>query len=118
MTFYHIRYNVYPSQGPPVAKEEWLAFSRTHNEQQLKRLLVDKNGAKVSIILHQVIAEEQYHNMVVDASRVLKVQAQIDKSNLDEWRLAAPSQMLKRLNDEAAEGDNRYRNTDKPSPLL
>ena len=118
MTFYHIRYNVYLSQGPPVEKEEWLAFSRKHNEQQLKRLLVDKNGAKVSIILHQVIAEEQYHNMAVDASRLLKEQVQLDKSNLDEWRLAAPSQMLKRLNDEAAEGDNRYRNTVKPSPLL
>jgi hypothetical protein len=118
MTFYHIRYNIYPLQGAPVEKEEWLTFPAKHNEQQLKRLLIDKNGAKVSIILHQVIGEEQYRNMVADASRLLKEQAQIDKHNLDEWSLAASSQMLNWLNDEAAENDDRYRNVDKPPPLL
>jgi hypothetical protein len=60
MTYYHIRYNIYPLQTAPVEKEEWLAFETTHNEQQLKRLLIDKYGVNVSIILHQVIAEEKY----------------------------------------------------------
>lgn len=47
-----------------------------------------------------------------------KRQVQTDINNLNKWRLEAPSQMLKKLNDEAAESDDRYRNIDKPFPLL
>jgi hypothetical protein len=48
----------------------------------------------------------------------LKRQAQMDIKNLNKWRLAAPLQMLKKLNNEAADNDYRYRNVDKPFPLL
>lgn len=118
MTFYHIRYNIYPSHGAPAEKEEWLCFSTKHNEQQLKRLLIGIYGTNVSIILHQVIGEEQYHDRVTAISRLWTEQVRIDISNLNEWRLAAPVRMLKQLNDEAAESDGRYRNTIKPLPLL
>ena len=51
-------------------------------------------------------------------SPFLKKQLQLDKNNLNRWHLEAPSLMLKKLNDEAADDDNRYRNIDKPLPLL
>jgi hypothetical protein len=51
-------------------------------------------------------------------SRFLKMKVQIDITNLNRWRRAAPSRMLKKLNDEAAESDWRYRNIDRPFPLL
>ena len=51
-------------------------------------------------------------------SPFLKRQVQIDKSNLNRWRIEAPSLMLKKLNEEAADDDHRYRNIDKPLPLL
>ena len=51
-------------------------------------------------------------------SPFLKKQLQLDKSNLNRWHLEAPSLMLKKLNEEAADDDNRYRNIDKPLPLL
>jgi hypothetical protein len=49
---------------------------------------------------------------------LINTQFQIDLNNLNNWRIEAPSQMLKALNKEAAEDDDRYRNTPKPFPLL
>ena len=57
-------------------------------------------------------------NIDYPISPFFKTQLQIDKNNLNRWRLEAPSQMLKKLNEEAADDDNRYRNIDKPLPLL
>ena len=51
-------------------------------------------------------------------SRFVKANIQIRINNLKEWRLAAPQQMIKQLNNEAAVSDERYRNIDKPFPLL
>jgi hypothetical protein len=51
-------------------------------------------------------------------SNFLKIQTQVDLNNLAKWRLAMPNQTLKKLNDEAAQSDHRYRNIDKPFPLL
>ena len=51
-------------------------------------------------------------------SNLINAQIKIDINNLQNWRLEAPSQMLKALNKEAAEDDDRYRNTPKPFPLL
>ena len=51
-------------------------------------------------------------------SRFVKTNIQIKINNLKEWRLAAPQQMLQQLNNEAALSDERYRNIDKPFPLL
>ena len=118
MTFYHIRYNIYPEQGGPVEKEDWLALTTNHNEQQLKRLLINSSGTKVSIILHHVICEEEYRNNYARASHTLEEQTKIDETNLNEWRLDSPAQILNQLNDEAIESDHRYRNISKPDPLL
>jgi hypothetical protein len=51
-------------------------------------------------------------------SRFFKMKVRIDLNNLNRWRRNAPSRMLKKLNDEAADSACRYRNVDKPSPLL
>lgn len=118
MTCYHIRYNIYSQHGAPVEKEEWLSFNTKRNEEQVKRFLIDKCGSDVSIILHQVIAEEQYRERAPNAILLLKTQERIDISNLNEWRLAIPFNMLRKLNEDAADNDVRYRNIDKPQPLL
>jgi hypothetical protein len=118
MTCYHIRYNIYPLHGAPVEKEEWLSFKTKCDEQQVKRFLIDKCGLNVSIILHQVIGEEQYRDKTGDPLVLLKNKERIDVKNLHEWRLAIPFNILKKLNDDAAETDDRYRNIDKPPPLL
>ena len=118
MVCYHIRYNIYPLHAAPVEKEEWLTFNTKHNEQQLKRLLIDKYGLNVSIILHQVIGEEQYLDRAAETILVRKNKDQVDFNNLKEWRIAVPENIRKKLNDDAAETDNRYRNIDQPPPLL
>jgi hypothetical protein len=118
MIFYHIRYNTYPSNAAPVEKDEWLAFSTPHNEQQLKRLLIDRSRTDISIILHRLVCEQEYNDRVADASRLLKEQAEVDLNNLNEWNLDLPTRVRKTLNDQDAESDNRFRNIDKPPPLL
>jgi hypothetical protein len=118
MICYHVRYNVYPLSAAPVEKEEWLTFNTTHNEQQLKRLLIDKCGLNVSIILHQVIAEEQYLGRAAETILVRKNKDLVDVQNLKEWQIAMPAHIRKKLNDDASEIDNRYRNIDQPPPLL
>jgi hypothetical protein len=86
MICYHIRYNIYPLHGAPIEKEEWLSFSTKRDEQQMKRFLSDKCGMKVSIILHQVIGEEQYQDRAADAILLLKNKERVDISNLNEWQ--------------------------------
>jgi hypothetical protein len=118
MVCYHIRYNIYPLSSAPIEKEEWLTFNTKHDEQQLKRLLIDKYGLNVSIILHQVIAEEQYHDRAADAILLRKNKDDVDIQNLKDWRIAMPENIRRKLNDDADETDNRYRNIDQPPPLL
>ena len=118
MISYHIRYNIYPLHAAPEEKEEWLTFNTKHNEQQLKRLLIDKCGLDVSIILHQVIGEQQYRDRAAEIILVRKNKERIDIHNLKEWRIATPANIRKKLNDDEAETDNRYRNIDHPPPLL
>ena len=118
MVCYHIRYNIYPLNAAPVEKEEWLTFNTKHNEQQLKRLLIDKWGLDVSIILHQVIAKEQYLDRAAESILVRKKKDLKDIQNLKEWRIAMPANIRKKLNNDAAETDTRYRNIDQPPPLL
>lgn len=116
MTCYHIRYNIYPVHGAPVEKEEWLSFETKCNEQQVKRLLIDKCGLDVSIILYQVIGEQQYRDNA--ALVLLRDKERIEINNVNEWRLAIPFNMLKKLNADAADTNDRYRNVDEPHPLL
>jgi hypothetical protein len=118
MVCYHIRYNIYPLHSAPVEKEEWLTFYTKHNEQQLKRLLIDKFGLNVSIILHQVIGEEQYLDRAAESILLRKNKDGIDLQNLKEWRTAIPANIRKKLNSDAVETDNRYRNINQPPPLL
>jgi hypothetical protein len=118
MICYHIRYNIYPLNGAPVEKEEWLSFDSKRDEGQVKRFLIDKCGLDVSIILHQVIGEEQYHDRCHDPILPVDNQERIDTSNLNDWRIAIPFNMLRKLNEDADENNIRYRNIDKPPPLL
>jgi hypothetical protein len=74
MIYYHIRYNIYPVLLAPIEKEEWLSFDAKRDEQQVKRLLSEKCGLDVSIILHQVIGEEQYRDRSTDAIELWKKQ--------------------------------------------
>ena len=66
--------------------------------------------------------KDQFYNGILEKvsgfSSRWKIRVQIDINNLNKWRISAASQMLKKLNDEAAESDYRYRYIDKPSPLL
>ena len=118
MISYHIRYNIYPLHAAPVEKEEWLTFNTKHNEQQLKRLLIDKWGLDVSIILHQVIGDEQYRDRAAETILVRQHKERVDVHNLSEWHIALPASVRKKLNDDAAETNSRYRNIDQPPPLL
>jgi hypothetical protein len=66
--------------------------------------------------------KQQIFTAVLDSvtgiSQFLRAQIKTNINNLKEWRLAAPQQMIKQLNNEAAVSDERYRNIDKPFPLL
>lgn len=117
MVSYHIRYNIYPVHAAPVEKEEWLTFNTRQNDQELKRFLIDRCGLDVCIIMHQVVREEQIDHA---AATLLERQNKnrIDLHNLKEWQIAKPANIRKKLNDDAAEIHNRYRNIDQPPPLL
>ncbi len=60
MTYYHIRYNIYPPPGFAVEKEEWIKLAKKYNEQQVKRLLIDKYKSEVSIITCSYISREEF----------------------------------------------------------
>jgi hypothetical protein len=118
MKFYHVRYTVYHPPEPPVEKEEWLALSADHNEQQLKRLLISSGEPMVSIISRSVIAEEEYQQRVAHESRGAADQDRLDAAHLKEWDEHTPDRMQSHLNDQADSDTDRYRNIDKPPPLL
>jgi hypothetical protein len=117
MTYYHIRYNIFPALLAPIEKEEWLSFDAKQDEQQVKQLLREKCGLDVSIILHQLIGEEEYTEGSTDTMEHSK-RSSNDFNNLNEWHLAIPGEILIKLNKEENENNERFRNIHKPEPLL
>lgn len=116
--YYHLRYNIYPAPGFPVEKEEWMAVTRKYNEQQLKQLLVARYETNVTLILLASVCREEYD---FNSSRTLTMASnrlQLSIDNVNDWRQAGPSNMLKKLNEDSELADDRYRNIDEPAPLL
>jgi hypothetical protein len=118
MNYYHLRYNIYPPPGFPVEKEEWVDLSKKHNEQQVKQLLISRHQVKVSLILSASVGKEEYESKSSQSPIELSNRLQVSMKNEKEWHLAEPANMLKKLNDDSALIDKRYRNICKPTPLL
>src|SRR5215212_4509808 len=118
MTYYHLRYNIYPDPGFPVEKESWISLSSDFNEQQVKLLLITQHQSNVSMIVCSNICKEEYDSKVPSKPVVLNKQMQMDFNNIKEWRLSKPSYILKSLNNAADATEVRYRNISEPDPLL
>jgi hypothetical protein len=118
MTYYHLRYNIYPPPGFPVEKEEWVSVSRKHNEQQIKRLLNFRYRTKVTLILSAVICKEEYESKISQPASDSRETPDFRPENVRDWALDRGARMIKKLNDDAYLNDERYRNVTKPPPLL
>lgn len=118
MIYYHLRYNIYPAPGFPVEKEDWLILTKQHNEQQVKRLLIAKHQTSVTIIVCSSICKEEYELKTFASANALSRKLQSSIKNIKNWKLAQPFNILKKLRDESAAMDLRYRNIREPFPLL
>ena len=87
MNYYHLRYNIYPAPGAPVEKEDWLILNTHHNEQQLKRLLVDQHQADVTLIVASSICKEEYDSKMLPSANALKRKLQVSFNNISEWNI-------------------------------
>jgi hypothetical protein len=118
LTYYHLRYNIYPPPGFPIEKEEWLCLPKKHNEQEIKRKLISRHDTKVTLICFTAVCKEDYESRIAKTSSRLSGNAESTDKNLAEWRLDRSARMLKKLNDDSDTNDERYRNIGKPPPLL
>ena len=87
MYYYHLRYNIYPAPGLPVEKEDWLILNTHHNEQQLKRLLVDQHRAEVTLIVASSICKEEYDSKKQPSANALSRKLQVSFKNISEWNI-------------------------------
>jgi hypothetical protein len=60
MTYYHVRYNIYPPPGFPIEKEEWLTLSKRYDEQEMKRLLATRHQTNITLITSTPISKLEY----------------------------------------------------------
>jgi hypothetical protein len=60
MVYYHLRYNIYPSPGFPVEKEEWTVFPIHLDETAVNKILQEKYHTSISVIVCSVICQEEY----------------------------------------------------------